>query len=196
MRRRSVVPVILLSAVTACGGAVPVASNPPSSVRPLESPGAVASTAADPIVGEWVALHNCDTIVALLGEAGLDEFIGEQIYGNELIPGVPADQSELLDPSAPCADAVEREHSHFFTRDGTFGSRDFNGDQVDDGGYSVVDEHTIVINDARFQYRIDDDQLELAPEPVDISACHTKECRFIAAWVLMVALPGTPWTRR
>ena len=196
MQRRSMMAAVLLSAVTACGGATPSASTPPSSVLSSESPAAVASSAADPIVGEWMALHDCDTIYALLTDAGLDEFVAEQIYGNELVPGVPPDTSELQDPGQPCAGAVDREHSHFFTADGAFGSRDFNGDQVDDGEYSLVDADTIVINGQEFQYRVDGDQLELTPEPVDISTCETKECRFMAAWVLLVGMPGTPWTRR
>ena len=39
------------------------------------------------------------------------------------------------------------------------------------------------------------DELTLTPPKVDISKCADKECRFKAAWVLMVAMPGQTWTR-
>ena len=39
------------------------------------------------------------------------------------------------------------------------------------------------------------DELTFQPPNVDISGCTTKECRFTATWVLMVAMPGTTWTR-
>ena len=76
-----------------------------------------------------------------------------------------------------------------------FGSKDFDGQQVDDGTYTLEGDEGIVINGMRFRYKIDGDELSLEPEPVDISACTTKECRFGAAWVLMVAMPGMSWTR-
>ena len=57
--------------------------------------------------------------------------------------------------------AVPLRHSHFFTEDGQFGSRDDAGDQVDDGTYRAVDDNTIVISkefgDVTFHYRISDD---------------------------------------
>ncbi len=53
----------------------------------------------------------------------------------------------------------------------------------------------VVINDQSFRFSVDGDELTLEPPPVDISACTTQECRFMAAWVLMVAMPGTTWTR-
>lgn len=55
-------------------------------------------------------------------------------------------------------------------------------------------DDVIVINRSRFTYAIVGDELSLEPEPVDTSACTPEECRFEAAWVLMVAMPGTTWT--
>ena len=130
----------------------------------------------------------------MLTEAGLDEFTLEQVYGNGLVPGVTT-KAELKDPTNLCNGAVERKHSHFFTADGAFGSKDFEGQQVDDGTYVLEGDDTVVINGMRFHYRIDGDSLTLDPEPVDTSGCTTKECKFGAAWVLMVALPGSTWTR-
>ena len=169
----------------------------PSSLAPASpSPSAEASpSSANAIVGEWVGVHDCERIVAMLGDAGLDEFLGDAVYGNELIPGVDPRTATLKDPSKPCDGAVERQHSHFFTAAGEFGSRDFHGQRVDDGAYTLDGEDGLVINGSRFKYEVNGDELSLEPEPVDISACTTKECRFGAAWVLMVAMPGTTWMR-
>ncbi len=129
----------------------------------------------------------------MLTAAGLDEFLADAVYGNGLAPGDP--NSVVADPTTVCEGAVERQHSHFFTADGAFGSKDFHGERVDDGTYTLEGEDGLVINGGRFKYEINGDELSLEPEPVDISTCTTKECRFQAAWVLMVALPGTTWTR-
>jgi hypothetical protein len=49
------------------------------------------------------------------------------------------DESWAAVPRAP---TVARTHSHSFTAGGRFGSRDWNGNQVDDGTYEIVDDHT------------------------------------------------------
>ncbi len=187
-------------ATTGCGGASPPAgaespAGIPETVPPTESaPSASAAAETPAIVGEWVGVHDCARILAMIQGAGLDEFALEQVYGNGLVPGVTTEEG-LKDPQNPCDGAVERQHSHFFTADGGFGSKDFDGQQVDDGTYTLEGDDGIVINGKRFTYEIDGDKLSLEPEPVDVSACTTKECKFAAAWVLMVALPGTTWTR-
>jgi hypothetical protein len=152
-------------------------------------------SAANAIVGEWVGVLDCERIVTMLGDAGLDEFLGDAVYGNELISGVDPRTATLKDPSKPCDGAVERQHSHFFTATGEFGSKDFRGHRVDDGTYTLEGNDGIVITGKRFTYEIRGDELSLEPEPVDIATCTTKECRFGATWVLMVAMPGTTWTR-
>ena len=161
----------------------PVSSPSPSIV---ESPGAPS------IIGEWVGVHDCDRIVTLLHEAGLDDFVAEQVF--ELVPGL-ASPEDLEGRTDPCEGAERREHSHFFTADGSFGSRDFRGQQVDDGTYELVGDDVVVINGSSFHYRIDADAIYFQPDPVDISECSTRMCRFEAAWVLLVAMPGMPWTR-
>jgi len=148
-----------------------------------------ASPAAHAIVGEWVATHDCARIVAMLKDAGLDALVGEQIYGNGLAPEAG------FDPADPCVGATPREHSHFFTAAGVFGSKDFNGEQVDDGSYKVEGDR-LTINGTPFQFEIEGDQLRLEPlVAVDTSTCTTFECEFAAVWRLMVAMPGTTWTR-
>jgi hypothetical protein len=76
-----------------------------------------------------------------------------------------------------------------------FGSKDFHGQQVDDGRYVLEGDDVVVIKGSRFKYQIEGDTIAFEPEPVDISACTTKECQFEATWVLMVAMPGTVWKR-
>ena len=158
---------------------------------PAGSSSAAPSVDAPGIVGEWVGFHDCERIVTMLTEANLDEFILEQVV--ELVPG--AATPEDIDPADPCRGAVPREHSHFFTADGEFGSRDFNGQQVDEGTYTLEGDDIVVINGETFHYRIDGDSISFVPDPVDISGCTTKMCRFRATWVLGVAMPGTTWTR-
>jgi hypothetical protein len=174
----------------------PTASPSPSSIA--RSPASTASpSASEPtpaIVGEWLAQHDCAKIKSMLEGAGLQEFVGESIFGNGLVPGV-ASEADAKDPSHPCLGAVARDHSHFFTTNGQFGSLDYERNQVDDGSYELVGDDTVVINGTEFSYKIKGDALTLTPPTVDISGCTTKDCRFGAAWVLMVSLPGTPWTR-
>ena len=88
-------------------------------------------------------------------------------------------------------------HSHFFTEDGQFGSRDDAGDQVDDGTYRAIDDNTIVISkefgDVTFHYRISDDGSTLLIDPV-MPECANSGC-FAAQWAVSVAYPGLPWQR-
>jgi hypothetical protein len=170
--------------------ATPVASTAEPSAAAVASP--PTKRPVPLIVGEWVATQDCQRIVAMLGDAGLDEFVLEQVY--DFVPGA-AKAEDVKDPSNPCDGAVQRVHSHFFTFEGQFGSKDFRGQQVDDGTYRLEGEDVVVIGDQPFHYRIDGDQLTLEPPVVDISGCTSRECRFAATWVLMVAMPGTTWTR-
>lgn len=179
--------------LVACQGARPAdASNSPASSQTIQPTTAGLPTAtppAHPIIGEWVATQECQRIADMLAAAGFDEFIAEQVY--EFLPGV--DSPEDVDLQEPCANAVPLQHSHFFTADGDFGSRDYAGRQVDDGTYEVLGS-TVVINGASFAFEIEGNVLTLQPEPMDVSACTTRECRFLqGAWVLMVSMPGTEW---
>ena len=113
--------------------------------------------------------------------------------GNGFVPGVrTADQID--DPAHPCAGAVPRRHSHFFTDDGLFGSLDWNGEQVDDGTYQVVDEDTFVVSkefpDVTFNFSVRGDTITFDPVIPDCSpGC------FEAAWSVTVAHPGEEWHR-
>ena len=125
-----------------------------------------------------------------LQAAGLEKWIVEVAAG--FVPG--ADGPEVEDPAEPCRDAVPLRHSHFFTADGQFGSRDQDGNQVDDGTYRIVDEGTFVVSkefpDVTFRYSIDGDSITFEPAIPDCSP----DC-FEAVWSVAVAFPGHEWRR-
>lgn len=153
-------------------------------------------TFPDPeLVGEWERFQECQEIVDALTDAGLQGAVLETIAGDGWIPGVSAPE-QIADPTQPCTGAVGRMHSHFFTADGEFGSRDANGQQVDDGRYEVVDDGTLVIiagplSTVTFHYTITNHDT-IAFEPV-IPDC-APDC-FEASWSVAVAYPGYTWTR-
>ena len=150
-----------------------VAEQPSPSVT--EAPSGAPSAPPHEIVGVWRAEHRCEQIVALLEESGREAFITETIEGNGLV-------GEIEDLDDPCAGAVPREHSHEFAANYNFASFDWNGNQVDEGGWHVVDSDTISINGVEFTYAIEGDRLSLESDEGGV-------------WPLMVALPGTEWER-
>jgi hypothetical protein len=102
---------------------------------------------------------------------------------------------QIADPRQPCKGAVPDVHSHFFTADGQFGSKDAQGDQVDDGTYKIVDDRTFVVvgkefSDVTFHNRVTGDTIRFDPvAPACAPSC------FEAIWSLMVAFPGKTWER-
>jgi len=133
----------------------------------------------------------CATIVDLFTQANDAEAGVANVIGNGLIPGVTS-VDQLADPANPCQDAIPRDHAHFFTADGEFGSLDFDGNPVDDGRYEVIDDDTLEINGTEFTYHVDGDSLTL---DTPIPDCAATACAFEDNWRLMVAMPGTTWTR-
>jgi hypothetical protein len=99
----------------------------------------------------------------------------------------------------PCTGAIPRPHSHFFDEFGGFGSLDWNGDPVDDGSYRIVDDHTMVIGETTFRYRIvDGDTLTLDPVISDATKrqalAHPTEFSD-AGWAVSVAYESHTWKR-
>jgi hypothetical protein len=180
----------IVSIASACGSS-PAAPPPPNLDMPASPTRAETDTPA--IVGTWEREVTCQEVVSALRDAGLQDWVLEAIAGNGLVPGL-TDPAQLADPEDPCAGAVPRTHSHFFTEDGRFGSLDWNGESVDDGTYEVPEDGTLVVSkefpDVTFHYAIDGDTIMFEPE---IPAC-SPDC-FEAAWSVMVALPGETWQR-
>lgn len=125
----------------------------------------------------------------MLTRAGLREALLESIAGDGWIPGVTS-VTQIKDKAHPCRGAAARKHSHFFTADGHFGSRDANGAQVDDGLYQLVGNDTLVIGDVTFHYKITDGGKTISFTP-EIPTC-APSC-FEAGWSVAVAYPGYTW---
>ena len=161
---------------------------------PGETPTETETTSVEPIVGEWQRVTTCQQRVKALRQEGLERYAAEQVAGDGFIPGV-TDKSQIKDPSRPCADAVPMNHSHFFTEDGEFGSRDDAGMQVDDGPYRLLGSDKVLIGGAdhevTFRYEIDGDALRLYPE---LPACVKRGC-FPAQWAVAVSYNGLPWQK-
>lgn len=116
----------------------------------------------------------------------------DAVAGNGFIPGVAA-VSDIADPAHPCRGAVSRRHSHFLTSDGQFGSRDWQGQQVDDGTDRVIDNRTLVIlkefPKVIFHYRVRGNTLSL--DPVLPKRCAAFGC----AWAVSMSYPGHTFKR-
>jgi hypothetical protein len=161
---------------------------------PLQADAASASE-VNPIVGTWSRLTTCRQLVAVLEKASLDDAVLDSVSGNGFVPGV-TQPDQIADPADPCAGAVPRKHSHFFTAEGRFGSLDWRGDQVDEGTYRIGKSHTISIRNAdarvRFHYRIVNGTTLLL-DPI-LPVCAARTC-FAAVWGISVAYPGRAWHR-
>jgi hypothetical protein len=163
----------------------------------VASPSAASSASGAPespaaaLIGEWERDTRCEDIVQRLSDAGLVKSMPD--VAAAFVPGASSG-ADLVDPSNPCTDAVPVRHSHFFTADGRFGSRDQNGQDVDDGTYRLVGDDTFIISkefpDVTFHYIVSDDSIMFTPV--------IPECRpdcFEATWSVTVAYEGLPWAR-
>jgi hypothetical protein len=129
-------------------------------------------------------------------ERGSRESTRGDVAPGHHVPGVRSGTEaggQIADPAHPCQGAVPREHSHFFTADGEFGSLDWNGEQVDDDTYVIIDDRTFVIGNSTFHYQVRGDTIMF--EPVIPDDCSTKKCRDAASWSVAVAYPGEEWAR-
>jgi hypothetical protein len=193
--RRRFGPLILVASLAvlaaACGGADDKGGTASAtSAVPATTAAAVASA----LVGEWRRTQTCEEVLELLTKAGFNKQVAlENIAGNGFLPGVSS-PDQIADPKHPCKGAVPQAHSHFFTADGKFGSRDHQGDQVDDGTYKAVDDRTFVVSkefpDVTFHYRVTGDTIRFDPV---VPSC-APGC-FEAVWSVMVAFPGKTWER-
>ena len=160
-------------------------------------PAGAATDAArsSPLVGRWERVTTCQELVNALTKAGLRKTAPAILAGNGFVPGTP---KQLAGRAAICKGAVPRRHSHFFTAAGQFGSVDYNGQQVDDGSYRILDARTVRINEGKFHFRITGRELRL--EPVISAAARRKALAdplqfSTAGWQVAVAFPGHAWKR-
>jgi hypothetical protein len=195
--RRRLGPLILISSLTllaaACGGADGKSGTASATSAAPTTTGAAAAVAS-PLVGEWRRTQTCEEVLGILTKAGFNkQVVLENIAGNGFLPGVSS-PDQIADPEHPCQGAVPQAHSHFFTADGQFGSKDQQGDQVDDGTYKLVDDRTFVVSkefpDVTFHYQVTGDTIRFDPVmPSCAPGC------FEAMWSVMVAFPGETWER-
>ena len=140
-------------------------------------------------------MHHCEDLVAALNEADLGALIPQEV--TEYFPDKSV--QALAKKADPCAGAEPFSHSHFFDQSGQFGSLDQNLNQVDNGNYTIVNDHTVRINEGTFRFTISGgDTLTLDPvithaerkvallDPLEFST---------ASWMMAVAYPGTTWKR-
>ena len=160
-------------------------------------PAAATSSAArtNALVGRWERVTTCRELVSALAKAGLRTTAPAILAGNGLVAGTT---KQLARKANICKGAVSRRHSHFFTAMGQFGSIDYNGKQVDDGTYRLLDSRTVRINDGTFHFRISGRGLRL--EPVISAAARRKALAqplqfSTAGWQVAVAFPGHAWKR-
>jgi hypothetical protein len=193
--RASIAALALTIALAGCGGG----NNGSASRAELPTSTSSSSATVTPgaeLVGEWQRVTTCGERVAALKAAGLGRFAAENAAGEGWIPGVSTAE-QLEDPAHPCRGAVPLKHSHFFTAEGQFGSRDAHGDQVDDGTYQVTGPGTIVITKEfgpiTFHYSVSDSGEVLTLDPV-LPACASDGC-FAAQWAVGMSYTGLPWSR-
>jgi hypothetical protein len=102
----------------------------------------MSPAALPPLVGQWQMVQTCAGMVRALTRTHRLELIryelGDFVEGWEENGPPPA-----WDPQRPCTHATPpRPHSHTFWADGSFNSYDENGEQVDEGTYQLIDDHT------------------------------------------------------
>ena len=164
--------------------AVPTATE----IAPTNTPQPTPTTSAtevpvSPLVGEWQRVNSCASFVQAFKEGGLIDLAPEWLVGNYFTSLDQIDNTDL------CKGATEVVHSHFFTANGGFGSRDEMGRQVDDGSYRMVDDRTITFpsSDVTVHFSIEGDAVMfevVVPDPCEGT------CRDNTAWALSAFYPG------
>jgi hypothetical protein len=147
----------------------------------------------------------CQQLVSDLDKAGLGPLAPYAWLGQTSSTGLTsfAPGSPKPTHAHPCAGALDRDHSHFFSQAGQFGSLDWLGGQVDNGPYRIISNDTVYIGSppiaATFHYRIlNGNTLMLSPvlTKTMVRQALADPQKFSAAfWAVSVAYPGSTWTR-
>ena len=166
------------------------------------SPSVTGSTGASvsDIAGRWARVVKCQELTQDLDKAGLGPltpyaWLGQTSSNGQssFAPGSPRPTR-----AQPCTGALPRQHSHFFTSAGQFGSLDWLGGQVDDGPYTVTGDSTLKIGTVTFHYRVAHNTLHLTPvltKPMVHKALARPKEFSDAGWAVSVAYPGHTWKR-
>ena len=178
--------------------ASPAAASP-SGMNQTATTTETAGSTVPALIGTWTRVTTCEEAVERQMQAGFADHALDNIPG-QFLPDIESTE-EIADPSHPCVGAVPSAHSHFFTEDGKFGSLDSRGEQVDDGTFEIVDDHTFLIPyafddeaiDVEFEYAVTGDSITF--EPVLPADCTSDHCREAASWAVSVAYAGLSWQR-
>ena len=203
--RTQYILLITLLGIAGCSTQGPSAAIP-SAGASVAPPSASALLAASPtasialdraLLGEWVRVQSCEEQLASFEEAGLAESHVMWISGNWI--GEEASPT----PGKECEGArPPEEHSHFFTEDGRFGSRDAQGQQVDDGDYVLIDHDTLAFpsharefayaGDLLVDFNVSEDRAEFRVQVPD--GCEAT-CADAYAWALSAFFDAKNWER-
>ena len=204
--------VLVVLSAAACGGASPSgaapssapvttsssAASPPPTVA--ISTGALSASPALPqeLIGTWTRTQSCREELAAFEAAGLAKAAGfEWVTGNWVPNASPRSTGFCEGAVAPI------EHSHFFTQEGEFGSRDEKGQQVDDGDFTVASPG--VLNFPRHasdfgysgqivvRYTMTGGQATFDVQ-VPSGCAGDATCADAYGWALSAFFKGAPWT--
>jgi hypothetical protein len=81
------------------------------------------------------------------------------------------------------------EHDHFFTEAGAFGSHDENGEQVDEGDFTIVDDDTVGFPSHASEFGYDGDLVVGYAFSSKLS-CLTSSCPTRASTRALTRMPG------
>jgi hypothetical protein len=179
-------------------------TSPPAGASHSPAAAASASSAAG-LAGRWERVTTCQELMSELDMAGLAPLALNAWSGQTSSTGLSsfAPGSPKPTNARPCTGALSREHSHFFSQSGQFGSLDWLGGQVDNGPYRIINDNTVYIGSppiaATFHYRIlHGDTLMLSPvlTTAMLSQALAHPDQFSAAfWAVSVAYAGYTWKR-
>jgi hypothetical protein len=163
----------------------------------------LSATRGAPLVGRWQRTTTCQELVSALTKAGLGALAPYAWQGQTSSKGQGSFKPGSPKPTKahPCSGAIPRLHSHFFNRQGQFGSLDWLGGQVDDGPYKIINDHTVHIGNpgAKFRFRIlNGNKLMLTPALTQamVRQAVAHPTQFSAAgWAVSVAYAGHTWKR-
>ena len=192
---------VLVASCSSSGTSTGVTS-PSTSGAASASTGPSATSSVPELVGRWQRTVTCEELTSDLGEAGLAALAPYGWLGQTSSTGESSFRLGAPRPTAahPCTGAIDRVHSHFFDAAGEFGSIDWEGGQVDDGPYTIVDDGIVRIGDTAFHFRITGhgDTLSLSPiltkAMIREALADPKEFSD-AGWAVSVAYPGSTWQR-
>jgi hypothetical protein len=201
---RAAVALFAVATVTAaCSSNSPTSPPAGTSHSPAAEPS--ASSAAAGLAGRWERVTTCQELVSELDQAGLAPLALNAWSGQTSSTGLSSFAPGSPKPTRahPCTGALRREHSHFFSQSGQFGSLDWLGGQVDNGPYRIINDNTVYIGSppigATFRYRVlRGDTLMLSPvlTTAMLRQALAHPDQFSAAfWAVSVAYAGYTWKR-